>query len=305
MMKEKKEHLYVCIAPVGGEKLYDYYNGVLEEAEARRFEEHLFLCFHCQERLMKLDWVFAALREKPKAFFPPEAPKQPRSAWWQKVAAMIWPVRLTAAVAAVLLVVGLLLGAWITSLRREQQRLVGQFNEQLTEKDQAIASATESLAATRRQLEEALSRSEGDETEIAALSQTYETQISELRQTVGRLSRPQLNAPIIELDPQQDPIRREANNVQILRVPSGTNFFTLILNTVGESSYPDYGLEIANQRGQLVWRGQGLEKSSFDTFRLGLSRQWLPAGQYQIRLYGLRGERKELLEEYALRVQYQ
>jgi hypothetical protein len=203
------------------------------------------------------------------------------------------PVRIPYAIAASLLIVSLGLGAWIVSLRRENQRLAAGFNEQLIEREQAIAVATKSLEEARQRLEEASRRAEQDATQIA-----------ELRQTVDELSQPQINTPVTDLYPR-DYIRGQEGAVKTVAVPSGANFFTLILNMAGQPSHPEYALEILDQGGRAIWRGRGLQKSLYNNFTVTLPRRSFSAGPYRIKLYGLRGARSELVEEYALRIRYQ
>jgi hypothetical protein len=45
--------------------------------------------------------------------------------------------------------------------------------------------------------------------------------------------------------------------------------------------------------------------SQFNDFTVALPSQSFPAGQYRIRLYGVRGERRQVVEEYTVRIQYQ
>jgi hypothetical protein len=54
---------YVCLDQGEGSKLYDYYNYLLAERAARKFEEHLLLCFHCQEEVLTLDLIFSTLKD--------------------------------------------------------------------------------------------------------------------------------------------------------------------------------------------------------------------------------------------------
>jgi hypothetical protein len=53
---------YTCIEPSAGTNLFDYYNGALRNEDAKRFEEHLFLCHTCQDNFLRLDAVLAALK---------------------------------------------------------------------------------------------------------------------------------------------------------------------------------------------------------------------------------------------------
>ncbi len=286
--------------------------GELSQPERERMVDHLITCSHCAEeyRLVRSlqPWAEQVAATEVVIQPPPrkeERVERPRDSWWRRLTAVA-PARLSYAMAAVFLIVSLALGAWIVILQQGQQQLVARLNDQLEKKDEAMAAATGSLEAARRQLEEARRRSGRDETEIAKLRQSYETQIVDLRQRVNQLSQPQLNIPIIDLDPQRDPARGGSHGgTQTIRIPAEANSFTVILNVAGEPAYPNYALELTNQRGNIVWRGQGLRKSAYNTFSVGLSRLLLPAGQYQIKLYGLRGQQKGLVEEYAVRVAYQ
>ena len=45
-----------------GELLLDYYNGVLDEEAAENVEDHLFVCFSCQDKLLRLDFICEVLK---------------------------------------------------------------------------------------------------------------------------------------------------------------------------------------------------------------------------------------------------
>jgi hypothetical protein len=152
----------------------------------------------------------------------------------------------------------------------------------------------EQIKAARQQLEESARR-----------SQQYKTEVANLRQTVDELSQPQLNVPIADLYPREL-IREQGrpSTIQTIAVPSSANLFTLILNVGERPSYPAYALEIVDQQGQPIWSGDGLQKSPEENFTVTLSRRLFPAGQYRLRLYGLRGDRRQMVEEYAVRIRY-
>jgi hypothetical protein len=72
-MKREKVHLrstFICLDRKKGNKLYDYYNQALTASEARSFEEHLFCCFLCQEKLLILDSIFRVLQQRKEDYFP-------------------------------------------------------------------------------------------------------------------------------------------------------------------------------------------------------------------------------------------
>ena len=68
----KLEKRYICIDQRLGRQVYSYYNEVLSDKEARNFEEHLVLCFRCQEIVFKLDAVFEAIRANREQWLSPE-----------------------------------------------------------------------------------------------------------------------------------------------------------------------------------------------------------------------------------------
>jgi len=46
-----------------GEKIYDYYNGVLEPEDVRTFEQHLIQCGHCEKVVLELDHIYFSLED--------------------------------------------------------------------------------------------------------------------------------------------------------------------------------------------------------------------------------------------------
>jgi hypothetical protein len=64
------EDQLTCIDDGQGKFVHKYFNGVLDELAKGRFEEHLVLCFYCQDRVLKLDAIFKVLGEEKETFFP-------------------------------------------------------------------------------------------------------------------------------------------------------------------------------------------------------------------------------------------
>jgi hypothetical protein len=63
--KSEKTNLaqqYVCVDENSGKLVHGYYNKALSSEHARRFEEHLMLCFKCQETILQLDFIFDIVR---------------------------------------------------------------------------------------------------------------------------------------------------------------------------------------------------------------------------------------------------
>jgi hypothetical protein len=286
--------------------------GEMRQSEREVIADHLMACSDCAEeyrvlRELKL-WaertaVSAYERESAieSTTAPPgkEARVVPRqldwagwagrAGWasWARRLAGIFPAGFGAyAIAAALLVVSLACVAWIISLKRENARMAARLNEQLASRDQA----SQSLTDARRELEAAERRAEQQQTEIA-----------ELRRSVDDLSQPQVNVPITDLEQQAD---RGGDGATTVTAPVGANIFTLILHVADGPSFPDYALEVIDGRGQRLMCAGSLLKSQLNTFTMALPRRLLPAGQYRLKLYGLRPGHGEVVAEYQMRLNY-
>jgi hypothetical protein len=274
--------------------------GELSQSERELIADHFIVCSDCVEEYRLLrelkPWAERVTRSASES----ELAVQPaivlsgkadrivphRPSWAGRFTGLFHAGSATYALAAVLLVISLAGAAWIISLKRENARIAARFNEQLAAGDQASGS----LADARRELEETARRAAQQQTEIA-----------ELRRSVDELSQPQVNVTITDLEQQSD---RGGGGLTTVTAPAGANIFTLILHVTNEPSFPDYALEVMDGRGQRISRAQGLRKSELNTFTVALPRRLLPAGQYRLVLYGLRGGRSEVVAEYQVRLNY-
>jgi hypothetical protein len=123
----------------------------------------------------------------------------------------------------------------------------------------------------------------------------------QLQQSVEDLSRPQLNAPVVDLFPAS-PLRGEEGEGAVVELAPASRFFTLILSPKGSPDYPGYRLEILDSGGRAVWSADGLEKDRHGSFTLILARGFLDPGEYRLRLYGLGGDTAILIEELRMRI---
>jgi hypothetical protein len=122
-----------------------------------------------------------------------------------------------------------------------------------------------------------------------------------LERTVEDLSRPQLNAPVVDLFPAS-PLRGEEEQGTVVELSGASRFFTLILSPKGAPDFAGYRVEILDAGGGVAWSGKGLEPDRHGSFTLILHRRFLGPGEHRVRLYGLRGETRQLIEEFRLRV---
>jgi hypothetical protein len=250
--------------------------GKMTDAERGRVAEHLAACSDCATEYRLVRSIRAELSQTATAATEPEqqgarrtfASAAARKNWFHATPPLV------SALAASLLIAAVALGGWVLSLQRESRRLAAQ-----------VDARDRSISDTQRELSEAA------------------TQIAQLRRDVDAFSQPQLNVPIVDLDPR---VRGIGTASRPIRIPANTNVFTLVLTVEGQTSFPDYALEILDSSGTSIWSGRGLSKSAFDTFTLAIPTRLLKSGgQYRLMLYGLRDSRKQLIEDYRVEIQYQ
>jgi hypothetical protein len=125
--------------------------------------------------------------------------------------------------------------------------------------------------------------------------------VASLRRTVEGLSRPEVNAAVLDLVPGGIG-QREGGNAPAAVVPSGSRMFTLILSPGRRGDFQDYATEIARPGGAVVWRDRGLRPNVYGSFSLTLPRRAFTAGEHRLRLFGIRNGGREALGEYAFQI---
>ena len=125
--------------------------------------------------------------------------------------------------------------------------------------------------------------------------------IQGLETRIAGLSRPQVNAVILDLIPST--VQRSAGSAEPVTVLPADAGITLALHLDDSVDYPDFELAISDADGNELWRGRGFEPSEVDSFYLALPAGYLPAGEYQLQLSGLDKEQKVLLQTYPIRLQ--
>ncbi len=144
-------------------------------------------------------------------------------------------------------------------------------------------------AQERRRLEETHDQAE----------QEYQQQIGELEQRLENVepAQPLVDLPFAWLSPDENP----RGNPKTITVSRAASYFALILEVTDPEPYPEYRLEIRDEpTGAKVFSSE-LSKTGITEVSVALPRRLLAAGEYQLRLYGLRrGQEAELVEEYAL-----
>ena len=305
------------------EKMMRAAMGQLSEGEREQVADHLLSCSDCT-REFRLVYALKPWAEKtgqaltesvePGLHSDSTAPWLPlraveqslpqRPALWQRIAAFFLPARPSFALAAqlVMWLTLLALAFWILMTRQENNSRIARLHEQLAERDRALDSTEKSLNDARRQLDETLRRAE--ENRSGMTSNQYKIEIARLRQTIAELSSPQLDIPIVDLDPG-GAIRGGAKEaITLIEAPKTANLVTLILNFTGRQQYSGYVVEIFDQSGKQVWRGQIARRSQANSLNLTIARRLLPGGRYQIKLFGHQNGKIEPIADYPVTIRY-
>jgi anti-sigma factor RsiW len=302
-------------ACIGADVLTRAVSGELSAIERESVAEHLSICSDCAEEYRLIQplksWAEAmAMREEPASVASAatvgaisgretKAVAAPRPAWWQSLTVLLAPSNIGYAFAGLFLIVSLFLGFWILSLRQQNQRATAQLDQERADRQKLTSSTAPAPGATQSPVETA-----SKQAQASPQNAENQTHVAELRRRVDELSRPQVNAPIIDLEPQGSLRGQTSAAARTIEIPAAANVFTFVLNVIGQPSYQAYALEIHDQRGRIVWSGSGLRKSPYNTFTVTMPRRLFPSGEYRLKLYGLGKARRELIQEYAVRIEY-
>lgn len=175
----------------------------------------------------------------------------------------------------------------------ERLKQLEEQNRQLREQAREGRPADDSRAS---ELAESEQENQRLREQLEALRQRREAELAELR-------RPQLNAPLYDILPQEMTVRSGAGReVTRIELPPGKRSFTLILSGGGLPPYPKYDIEIRGRGGKRVWRGMGLRREDGGNFVLTLDRSFLREGQYSLKLFGRSSEGTKEVAEYNISV---
>jgi hypothetical protein len=199
---------------------------------------------------------------------------------WSRLGSALSSPRLAYSGMAASLALAVILGQNVNRLQTENRRLVQEQDHSLPQGAPAAA-----LAEAQRERESAERRS------------------ATLQARIDQLSQPQLNVPIVNLEPS-GARRGDLSATPKVELPAGAGLVTVVLHLDQARKESSYAVEIRDAHGRSVWRGNGLVKSAFDTFTLALPRTPFPAGLYEIRLSAEHGAGSTLVETYALHLGY-
>ena len=274
----------------------------LSPNEAGLVAAHLAQCARCATdyrlALSVREWAAQAATDHATIFPARTEAHANATSWWPRLTGFN-PLLATLTVA--LLIISVALGVWLVRERWQARALSAQLNRQHQEAAENAALRNRLAEFERREAE---LRSQLAK-QPASGQDEMKAEIERLKNELAELTRPQLDIPQIDPDPNSE--TRGAGSAQaktaILNVPARASSFTINLPGAGSRPFPHYLIELTDAgTNKTVWSGQRRQDGE-TTFTLTLVKRSLPAGQYRISVFGLDGK-KELIARYNVRVNY-
>lgn len=271
----------------------------LSAPEAERIAAHLSACADCTEEykiaLSVRDWA----TEPAAQHTAPVVRVTAQPLWWSRLFAFFNP--LTATLTAALLLLSLALGTVWVSFRRHNQTLMAQVEQQRQELNDAAALKTQIEELQRQQTELTAKLAQQQTTGQEAL----QAEVERLKKEIEQGAQPQLDMPQFDIDPT--PATRSAGStakVATINVPAAATSFTLNLPGAGSKPFPNYVIELQDTKtNKVVWSAERKQDNE-TTFTVTLSKRTLPAGNYRLRVFGVKGKQKERIQDYEMQVNY-
>jgi hypothetical protein len=274
----------------------------LNANERLRITQHLSDCANCAKeyRIARAtkDWAAEAVIHHPEIFpARPVVTTAPQN-WWRRIFPSFGFRPLTAGLTAAFLLLSVGLGWWLINIQQQNRTLLAELNQQRTE-------AAE-ITALRNRIEE-LQRPQPTPLPQPTVSPStteqdaLKAEIAKLKNELARLTRPQLDVPQIDVDPQNETRgvgNENKTTVTTVQVPASAEMFTINLPGAGSKPFPSYLLELYDAKtNKLVWSGQR-QQDNDTTFTLTLAKRNFSAGKYRIKISGMSGKKKELISTY-------
>ncbi len=122
--------------------------------------------------------------------------------------------------------------------------------------------------------------------------------VTQLRHTVAGLEAPEINVPTAYFESSAT---RSDAEPETLTVGENQRFAVFFLTPPSPRSFASYKVDVLDSAGSRVLKVSGLEPSElYNNLRLGVPLELMPAGDYEVRLYGVDGDRREQLQVMPL-----
>ncbi len=125
------------------------------------------------------------------------------------------------------------------------------------------------------------------------------TSNTELQQVVAELETIQVNPPMIHLDV----VTRGDETKTVVELPAGRPYFLVTVFPESTEDYPTFDMVLEDALGQVVWQAESA-LSEAETLRIIFHRYQIPAGDYRLRVYGLDGDDRQVVNDQWLSLRY-
>jgi hypothetical protein len=263
---------------IGEEDWLRQMTGEASPAERMRLARHVAVCTACADEYRALH-ALRSWADDASGVVAGEGGRRQGRGW-------SWPTRATwmraalAASVAIVVVQGAVLLLMSADRRVERAAVVA--------RERSLGDAAAALSAEQ-------ARRHKLEADTAA-------EIATLRASVEELSMPQLDSPIVDLDPRGATRAAPSPADVTVDVPRSGRSLTLILNFPPLASDSTLRVDLIDERGRLIWHGRTSRAAGSGSLNLTLVRRELPPGVYVIRLARLAGAAPNALADYRVRI---
>jgi hypothetical protein len=240
---------------------------------------------------------------------------------WQRFEHATGFTALTASLCFLFLVTTLALAAWMFALHNRHRAEIEkiQLDYQIESSKKMEAALTE--PATPENLQERIDEAQkqmallqasvnsSNAEQVLSNQELLGIQNNTLQKELEDVAKAHLDAPIIDFDPAlavplAAAAKPEAAPVTAVNVPLTSSVFTLIFHQPADKPYPAYGIEILEpKKNKILWAAQkaadGIPKIS-----VTMMKRSYPNGKYRVRLMGVSGKKKDVLESHDIEVKY-
>lgn len=212
-----------------------------------------------------------------------------------------------------LLMATLSLGTWVGALYLETKVL----KKRLAQEQQAQGKSDDAeelkarIAETQGKIAQLKAQIEAQETgEMLDNREALLSENAHLLQELNQLSKPQLGAPLVDLDSatvkqaEVTAANPKKDLFTTVDVPFNLALFTVVLHQAEDKGYQSYFVELTDASGKRVAWSEQLKKGNGLNIPLTFAKRSHTAGRYQLKLYGMNGKKKEFVDHYDMQINY-
>ncbi len=240
---------------------------------------------------------------------------------WQRFETATGFTALTASLCFLLFIISLALGTWILAQHNRHRAEIEKI--QLDQQIEAAKKVEETLQepATPENLQARIDEAQKQMVLLqSSVTATNAEQVLNNQELLGiqnntlqkeleDVAKAHLDAPIIDFDPTlaiplAAAAKPEAAPVTPVVVPPTSSLFTLIFHQPADKPYPFYSVEILEpKKNKVLWSGQKAA-DAVPKISVTMMKRSYPNGKYRVRLMGVNGKKKDVLESHDIDVKY-